>query len=81
MCQHFSKIEDQCSQAIKQTAKVAFVNNMHHHDTMKTIAGACLNNRGCSVQEAVYHILSELDLRRIFPAVYFAHISLPEERD
>ena len=59
MCQHVSKIEDQCSQAMKQTAKVAFVNNIYHHDTMKTIAGAYLNNRGCSVQEAVYHILSE----------------------
>ena len=53
---------------------------MHHHDTMKTIAKAYLSNRGCSLQEAVYHILPELKLRRIIPAVYFANISPPEER-
>ena len=53
---------------------------MHHHDTMKTIAIAQLNNRQCSVQEAVYHILTELKLRRIFPAVYFVNANPPEER-
>ena len=53
---------------------------MHHHDTMKTIAKAYLSNRECSVQEAVYHILSELKLRRIFPAVCFVNTNLPEER-
>ena len=80
MCQYFSKTEDQCSQTMKQTAKEAFENNMHHHDTMKTIAKAYLSNRECSVQEAVYHILPELKLRRIFPAVYFVNTNPPEER-
>ena len=80
MCQYFSKTEDQCSQAMKQAAKEAFENNMHHQDTMKTIAKAYLSNRECSVQEAVYHILSELKLRRIFPAFYFGNTNLPEER-
>ena len=47
---------------------------------MKTIAKAYLSNRECSVQEAVYHILSELKLRRIFPAVYFVNTNPPEER-
>ena len=42
MFQHFSKTENQCSQAMKQAAKEAFENNMHHHDTMKTIAKAYL---------------------------------------
>ena len=37
-------------------------------------------NRECSVQEAVYHILLELKLRRIFPAVYFVNTNPPEER-
>ena len=69
MCQYFSKTEDQCSQAMKQAAKEAFENNMHHHDTMKTIAKAYLSSRECSVHEAVSHILSEFKLRRIFPAV------------
>ena len=53
---------------------------MHHHDTMKTIAKASLNSRECSVQEEVYHILPELKLRIIFPAVYFVNTNLPEER-
>ena len=44
LCQHFPKTEDQCSQAMKQAAKEAFENNMHHHDTMKTIAKAYLSN-------------------------------------
>ena len=65
---------------MKQAAKEAFENNMHHHDTMKTIAKAYLSNREWSVQEAVYHILSELKLRRIFPAVCFVNTILPEER-
>ena len=80
LCQYFSKTEDQCSQAMKQAAKEARENNMHHQDTMITIAKAYLSNRKCSVQEAVYHILPELNLRRIFPAVYFVNTNLPEER-
>ena len=80
MCQYFSKTEDQCSQAIKQTAKEAFENNMYHPDIIKTIVKAYLRNRECSVQEAVYHILPELKLRTIFPAVYFVNTNLPQER-
>ena len=59
MCQYWSKAEDQCSHAMKQAA---FENNRHHHD-MKTTAKVYLANR-------VYHILSELKLRRIFLVVY-----------
>ena len=65
MCQYLSKSEDQYSQAMKQAAKEAFENNMHHCDTMETIAKTYLCNQECSVQEAVYHILPELKLRRI----------------
>ena len=71
MCQYFSKAEDQCSQTMQQAAKKAFEINTHHHDTIKTIAKACLSNREFSTQEAVYHILPELKLWRVFPAVYF----------
>ena len=46
---------------------------------LKNVAN-CLSNRQCSVERAVYHILPELELRRIFPAVYFVNINLPEER-
>ena len=37
---YFSKTEEQCSEAMKQAAKDAFENNMHHHGIMKTIAKA-----------------------------------------
>ena len=80
MCQYFSKTEDQCSQIIKQTAKEAFENNMHDHGTIRTIAKVYLSNRESSVQDSVYHILSDLKLSRIFPAVYFNNINLLEER-
>ena len=53
MYQYFSKAEDQCSQTIKQAVKEAFENNMHPHDTMKTIAKAHLSNWERSVQETV----------------------------
>ena len=52
---------------MKQAAKEAFENNMDHNDTMKTIIRAYLSNGECSVN----HVLSELNLKRIFPAVYF----------
>ena len=53
---------------------------MHNHDIIKTIAKAYLSNRERSVHEAMYHILPELKLRRIFPAVYFVNTNPPEER-
>ena len=80
MCQYFSKIEDQCSQVIKQAAKEAFENNMHDHGTVRTISKVYLSNRESSVQDSVYHILSDLKLSRIFPAVFFNNINLLEER-
>ena len=53
MCQFFSKTDNQCSAAMKQATNEVFENNMHHPDTMKTIARAYLSNQECSVQEAV----------------------------
>ena len=76
ICKYFSKTEDQCSQAKKQAAKEAFENSMHHHDTGKKIAILYLT----LVQETVHHILPKLNLKRIFPTVYFVNTNLPEER-
>ena len=47
---------------------------------MKTIVMACTSKRGCSVQEVLYHILPELHLRRVFPAVYFVNTNMLEDR-
>ena len=80
MCQFSSKSEDQCSKEIKQAVKKDFQNNMHHHDTMKTIAKSYLSSSEGSVQEIVLHIPAKVKLRRIFPAVYSVNTNLPEER-
>ena len=76
----FLKTEDQCLEDATQAAKEALENYMHHHDTMKTISRAYLSNQDCSVQEAVYNILSELNLRRLFQTVHFISKNLSEER-
>ena len=60
--------------------KEAFKNNMHHYDTMEIIAKAYLYNQDYSSQEAVDHILTELKLLRIIPAVYFVNANLSEEK-
>ena len=64
---------------MKQASREALDNNKDHHDPMKTIVKACLNNRDCSIQETVYHILPELKGNRIFAAVYFVNTNLPEK--
>ena len=80
VCSYFAKAEDQCSEAMKQAAKEAIENELDEYQAMKTILRAYINKRECSVQEAVYHILPELHLRKIFPGVFFANSNLPEER-
>ena len=47
---------------------------------MHSIAQVYSSKRECSLQEAVYHIMPELWLRKIFPAVVFANTNLPENR-
>ena len=65
MCSYFSKSEDQCSAAMKQAAKEALDNELDHFGTMKNILQTYTSKRECSVQEAVYHVLPELHLRRV----------------
>ena len=47
---------------------------------MKSIARAYATKRECSVQEAVYHVMPELWLRKCSPGVLFANSNLPEHR-
>ena len=44
MCQYFSKVQDQCSQVIKQEAKELFENNLHHHGNIRRIVKAYLSS-------------------------------------
>ena len=74
------KTEDWYSQAMEEAVKDVFEKNMHHDDTMKKIAKPYSSNWECSVQEAKYHILLKLMLRRILPVVYFFNPKSLEER-
>ena len=80
MCAYFSKSEDESSEAMKQAAKEASKMNLNVFEQMKAIAKAYTTKRECSVQEAVYHIMPELWLRKTFPGVIFANSNLPEDR-
>ena len=80
MCTYFSKSEDECSEAMKQAAKEAFENHEDHYRQMRKIANAYSTKRECNIQEAVYHCLPELHLRRVFPKVVFANSNLPDQR-
>ena len=80
MCAYLSKIKDECSNAMSQAVKEAWENKSNNYDQMKLIARAYASKRECIVQEAVYHIMQELWLRKGFPLVLFANTNLPENR-
>ena len=80
MCSYLSKQEDECSQAMKQAVKEAAENDYDKFQQMKNVAHAYASKRECSVQEAVYHIMPELWLRKFFPGVTYANSNLQEKR-
>ena len=80
MCAYFSKSEDESSEAMQQAAKEASKLNLNAFEQMKSISKAYSTKRECSVQEAVYHVMPELWLRKTFPGVIFANSNLPEHR-
>ena len=80
MCKYLSKSEDECSKAMKQALVDARDTNLGKFEEMISIAKAYASNRECSVQEAVYHVMPELWLRKCFPRVHFLNSNLPSER-
>ena len=58
---------------MKQAAREAIYNKLDQFDTRKNILKDFVSNTECSFQVAVYHILSELHLRRVFPGVQFVN--------
>ena len=80
MCAYFSKAEDETSEAMKQAAKEALNGNKSEYETMKAVARAYATKRECSVQEAVYLLMPELWLRRVFPGVVFLNSNVPAKR-
>ena len=71
MCAYFSKSEDESSEAMQQAAKEASKLNLNAFEQMKSISKAYSTKRECSVQEAVYHVMPELWLRKTLPGVIF----------
>ena len=80
MCAYFSKSEDETSKAMKLAAKEASENHLNNYEQMKSIAQAYATKSECSVQEAVYHIMPELWMRKCFPGIVFVNSNLPEDR-
>ena len=80
MCTYLSKSEDEYSHAIQEAFKDAFRKNLDNYNQMKSIAHAYTNNRECSVQECLYHVLPGQWLRKTFPGVIFANSNIPEKR-
>ena len=65
---------------MSEAAKIAKETNLSKFEQMKSISRAYTTHREISIQEAVYHILPELFLRKVFPRVEFANTNLPEDR-
>ena len=80
MCAYFSKAEDESTEAMKHAAKEAIKLNLSAYEQMKAIAHAFMTKRECSTQEAVYHVMPELWLRKTYPGVVFINTNLLEKR-
>ena len=79
MCVYLSKTEDSCSNAIKQALTESIDRRQNNFDQMRVIAHAYTSNQECSLQEAVYHRLLELWLKKVIPGVIYANTNLPEK--
>ena len=77
VCTYLNKEEEECSRAMAQAVKEVWDKSLNNYEQMKLIIKAYATKRECSVQ-AVYHIMSELWLKKIFPALVFANTNLPE---
>ena len=50
------------------------------YEQMKSLAHAYVSKRECSLQEAVYQVMPELWLRKVFPGVLYANRNILEKR-
>ena len=80
MCSYLSKQEDECSQAMKQAFKESLERGAGSYEQMKSVAHAYVSKRECSLQKAVYQVIPELWLRKVFPGVLYANSNIPEKR-
>ena len=77
---YLSKSEEICSQAMKHALRESIEEKQGNYEQMCAVAHAYASNRECSLQEAVYHCLPELWLRKIFLSVIYANTNLAEKR-
>ena len=79
-CACLSKIEDECSYALIRAFKKDADANCSNYEQMRLIVCTCLSKREGSVQDAAYHIMSELWLQKTFPAVLLTNSNLKQNR-
>ena len=77
VCRYLSKQEDECSQAMKQTLKESLGKGAGSYERMKSVAHAYSSKCECSLWEAVYQVMPELWLRKVFPGVLYAKSNIP----
>ena len=63
-----------------QAVKEGWENKSNNYDEMKLIVWEYGSKRECSEPEAVYYVMLELWLHKVFPAVLFASTDLPSFR-
>ena len=80
ICNYLSKEGDECSQAMKRTFKETLEKEDSYYEQMKTIAHAYSSKRECFLQEAAYHVMPELRLRKVFPTVVNVNSNVPDKR-
>ena len=80
MCAYFSKTKNETYEAMKQAVKETGMSGNTELEKMRAVAKAYSRKRRCSVQEAVYLLMPELWLRKIFPKVIFLNNNVPEKR-
>ena len=80
MCAYLSKLESECSVAMKQAVQDVFEKKLDNYEQMMSVANAYINKRKCSIQECVYHTLPGQWLRKTFSGVIFANSNVSEKR-
>lgn len=75
MCSNLSKQEDEFSHAIEQVLTEFIEENLDKRHTL-----AYATKIECSKKKAVYQVIPEFWLRKIFPGYIYANINTPEKR-
>ena len=65
---------------MKQDLKISTENKENSYESMKGIPQTYASNWECFVQEAVYHCLPELWLKKVYPDVIFDNTNIPENQ-